>query len=122
LVFSALSANLQRKVAWKRTSSLSHSGNRNSEIPAETLKQKTILLKLIDVGLNRFLSVERNSISLRKEQIMLEQNTSNRVLNRMGARELSPEEVQHVAGGTTGCHGTSLHKNGPILDVACDPA
>ncbi len=48
----------------------------------------------------------------------MEQNTSNRVLNRMGARELSPEEVQHVAGGTTGCHGTSLHKNGPIVDVA----
>jgi hypothetical protein len=58
----------------------------------------------------------------KKEQIMLEQNTSNRVLNRRGARELSPEEVQHVAGGTTGCHGTSLHKNGPIVDVACDPA
>jgi len=53
---------------------------------------------------------------------MFEQSTSNRVLNRMGARELSPKEVQHVAGGTTGCHGTSLHKNGPIVDVACDPA
>ncbi len=53
---------------------------------------------------------------------MLEQSTSNRVLNRMGARELSPEEVQHVAGGTTGCHGTSLHKNGPIVDVLCDPS
>jgi glycogen debranching enzyme len=60
-------------------------------------------------------------IFAKKEQIM-EQKTSNRVLNRMGARELSPEEVQHVAGGTTGCHGTSLHKNGPIVDVACDPA
>lgn len=53
---------------------------------------------------------------------MLEQNGSNRVLNRMGARELSPEEVQHVAGGTTGCHGTSLHKGGPIVDVLCDPS
>ena len=52
---------------------------------------------------------------------MLEQIMSNRVLTRRGARELSPEEVQHVAGGTTGCHGTSLHKNGPIVDVACDP-
>ena len=53
---------------------------------------------------------------------MLEQSTSNRVLNRMGARELSPEEVQLVAGGTTGCQGTSLHKNGPIVDVLCDPS
>jgi len=53
---------------------------------------------------------------------MLELNTSNRVLNRMGARELTTEEVQHVAGGTTGCHGTSLHKNGPIVDVLCDPS
>lgn len=53
---------------------------------------------------------------------MLEQNTLNRVLNRMGARELSPEEVQHVAGGTTGCRGTSLHKGGPIVDVLCDPS
>ncbi|HLK08388.1 MAG TPA: hypothetical protein VKV30_10610 [Candidatus Angelobacter sp.] len=53
---------------------------------------------------------------------MLEQSTSNRVLNRMGARELSPEEVQYVAGGTTGCQGTSLHKNGPIVDVLCDPS
>jgi hypothetical protein len=48
---------------------------------------------------------------------MLQQDTSNRVLNRMGARELSPEEVQHVAGGTT-----SLHKNGPVVDVLCDPS
>jgi hypothetical protein len=59
---------------------------------------------------------------LKKEQIMLEQTTLNRVLNRMGARELTTEEVQHVAGGTTGCHGTSLHKNGPIVDVLCDPS
>jgi hypothetical protein len=59
---------------------------------------------------------------LNKEQIMLEQSTSNRVLNRMGARELSPEEVQYVAGGTTGCQGTSLHKGGPIVDVLCDPS
>jgi hypothetical protein len=53
---------------------------------------------------------------------MSEQIMSNRVLNRMGARELTTEEVQHVAGGTTGCHGTSLHKNGPIIDVLCDPS
>jgi hypothetical protein len=52
---------------------------------------------------------------------MAEQNISNRVLNRIGARELTPEEVKHVAGGTTGCRGTSLHKNGPIVDVECDP-
>jgi hypothetical protein len=59
---------------------------------------------------------------MNKDQIMLEQNISNRVLNRMGARELTLAEVQHVAGGTTGCHGTSLHKGGPIVDVQCDPA
>jgi hypothetical protein len=53
---------------------------------------------------------------------MFEQSMSSRVLTRQGARELTTEEVQHVAGGTTGCHGTSLHKNGPIVDVACDPA
>jgi hypothetical protein len=53
---------------------------------------------------------------------MLEQTMSNRVLTRRGARELTPEEVQHVAGGTTGCRGTSLHKNGPIVDVECDPS
>lgn len=29
---------------------------------------------------------------------MLEQTKQNRVLNRMGARELTPEEVQYVAG------------------------
>jgi hypothetical protein len=49
---------------------------------------------------------------------------SNRVLNRLGARELTPEEVDNVAAGTTttGCRGTSLHKNGPIVDILCDPA
>jgi len=47
---------------------------------------------------------------------------SNRVLNRAGARELTREELDHIAGGTTGCHGTSLHKNGPIVDVLCDPS
>jgi hypothetical protein len=52
---------------------------------------------------------------------MLKQIVSNRVLNRRGARELTPEEQEYVAGGTTGCHGTSLHKNGPIVDVSCDP-
>lgn len=54
---------------------------------------------------------------------MLEQTKSNRVLTRQGARELTTEEVQHVAGGTTtGCRGTSLHKGGPIVDVLCDPS
>lgn len=53
---------------------------------------------------------------------MSEKIMSNRVLNRMGARELTPEEQEYVAGGTTGCRGTSLHKNGPIVDVACDPS
>ncbi len=53
---------------------------------------------------------------------MMEPTRQNRVLNRMGARELASEEVQHVAGGTTGCQGTSLHKGGPIVDVLCDPS
>jgi hypothetical protein len=46
---------------------------------------------------------------------------SNRVLNRVGARNLTPEEAEKVAGGSTGCRGTSLHPNGPIVDVLCDP-
>jgi len=54
---------------------------------------------------------------------MLEQTKHNRVLNRVGARELTCEEVEAVAAGTTtGCRGTSLHKNGPIVDVLCDPS
>jgi hypothetical protein len=56
-------------------------------------------------------------VIFRKEQIM-----ENRVLNRVGARELTVEEVTQVAGATTGCTGTSLHKNGPIVDVRCDPS
>lgn len=46
---------------------------------------------------------------------------ADRILSRVGARELTPEEVQHIAGATTGCFGTSLHKNGPIVDFGCDP-
>ncbi|HET9283737.1 MAG TPA: hypothetical protein VFR24_17420 [Candidatus Angelobacter sp.] len=42
-------------------------------------------------------------------------------MSRIGARELKPEEVEHIAGGTTGCTGTSLFKGGPIVDVRCDP-
>jgi len=53
---------------------------------------------------------------------MLEQSTSRRMLNHMGACELSPQEVRHVAGGTTGCQGTSHHNNGSIVDVLCDPS
>lgn len=46
----------------------------------------------------------------------------NRVLSRVGARELTPAEVDNVGGGTTtGCRGTALHKNGPIVDILCDP-
>jgi hypothetical protein len=58
---------------------------------------------------------------IEKEHIM-SKDLSNRVLNRAGARELTTEEVQHIAGGTTGCQGTSLHKGGPIVDVRCDPS
>ncbi|HEY6350637.1 MAG TPA: hypothetical protein VI636_14625 [Candidatus Angelobacter sp.] len=46
---------------------------------------------------------------------------SNRVLSRVGARELTLQEVEQVGGGGTGCRGTSLHKGGPIVDVLCDP-
>jgi hypothetical protein len=64
----------------------------------------------------------RKPFQSKKEQIIMEQTKQNRVLNRMGARELTREEVEAVAGGTTtGCRGTSLHKNGPIVDVLCDP-
>ncbi|HLJ27762.1 MAG TPA: hypothetical protein VKY85_13710 [Candidatus Angelobacter sp.] len=48
---------------------------------------------------------------------------SNRVLNRVGARELTPAEAEYVvgAGSTgTGCVGTSLHPHGPIIDQKCD--
>jgi hypothetical protein len=48
---------------------------------------------------------------------------SNRVLSRVGARELTPEEVQRVAGAIssgTGCVGTSIHPGGPIVDQRCD--
>jgi hypothetical protein len=46
---------------------------------------------------------------------------SNRVLNRVGARQLTPEEVEQVGGAATGCRGTSIHPGGPIVDVLCDP-
>jgi hypothetical protein len=61
-------------------------------------------------------------ISLERNTIMSDQIMSNRVLTRIGARELTTEEVLQIAGGTTGCTGTSLHKNGPIVDVKCDPS
>jgi hypothetical protein len=44
----------------------------------------------------------------------------NRVLSRAGARDLTYEEVLHVAGANTGCRGTSLHPGGPVVDVLCD--
>lgn len=48
---------------------------------------------------------------------------SNRVLTRMRAHELTPEEVEQIRGaGATGtiCVGTSLHPHGPIVDQKCD--
>ena len=56
------------QVAWKRASSLSHSGNRNCEIAAKSLKQRTILFKLIDIR-NRFPSVGRKIISLKRSKL-----------------------------------------------------
>jgi hypothetical protein len=46
---------------------------------------------------------------------------SNRVLSRGGARELTYEEAEKVRGTDTGCHGTSLHPGGPMVDVLCEP-
>jgi hypothetical protein len=48
---------------------------------------------------------------------------SNRVLSRVGARELTPAEVDRVVGAGpagTGCVGTALHPHGPIVDQRCD--
>jgi hypothetical protein len=47
-------------------------------------------------------------------------NRDNRVLGRVGARELTQEEVEHVTGAGTGCRGTSLHPGGPVVDTLCD--
>jgi hypothetical protein len=80
----------------------------------KALQERTILLKLLPHADWLFEEV----ISLTKEQIM-----SNRVLNRVGARELTPAEAEYVvgAGSTgTGCVGTSLHPHGPIIDQKCD--
>ncbi|HEY6352612.1 MAG TPA: hypothetical protein VI636_24715 [Candidatus Angelobacter sp.] len=44
----------------------------------------------------------------------------NRVLSRVGARELTPAEIECVVGAGTGCVGTSLHPHGPIVDQRCD--
>ncbi len=45
---------------------------------------------------------------------------SNRVMSRVGARELTPAEVEKVTGAGTGCVGTSIHPGGPIVDQRCD--
>lgn len=46
---------------------------------------------------------------------------SNRVLNRRGARELTPEEVEQAKGVGTGCFSTQTVPGGPIDDFGCDP-
>ena len=103
------------------------------------MKQSTIIFKLMVSVVICFLCLEHYSVTgpdfqlsksraekesfHSKEQNMLEQTKHNRVLSRVGARELTREEVEAVAAGTTtGCRGTSLHKNGPIVDVLCDPS
>jgi hypothetical protein len=106
----------------------------------KALNQRTIVFKLVESVVICFLCLEHcrvtdpdfqlsssrvreKIISLEKEQNMLEQTKQNRVLSRVGARELTREEVEAVAAGTTtGCRGTSLHKGGPIVDVLCDPS
>lgn len=46
---------------------------------------------------------------------------SDRVLTRRGARELTPEESEQIAGAQTiGCKGTTLHTGGPVVDTFCD--
>ena len=48
---------------------------------------------------------------------------SNRVLNRVGARELTPEEIDRIRGAGTGCRGTMSHFGNRIdEDFECDPA
>lgn len=48
---------------------------------------------------------------------------SNRVLNRMGARVLTPEEMESVRGVGTPCQITfsHLHGGGTDEDTQCDP-
>lgn len=48
---------------------------------------------------------------------------SNRVLNRVGARVLTPSEAELIQGASatgTPCVGTSIHPGGPIVDQKCD--
>lgn len=48
---------------------------------------------------------------------------ANRVLNRMGARELTPEETTRVSGVGTPCRITFSHLpgGGTDEDTQCDP-
>ena len=46
---------------------------------------------------------------------------SNRVLSRMCARELTPEEIEQTKGATTGCFSTQTRPGGPVDDFGCDP-
>jgi hypothetical protein len=52
---------------------------------------------------------------------MPNQNENLRVLLRMGARELAPEEVDHVSAGGTPCLLTFTHlpKGGSDEDTQC---
>lgn len=45
---------------------------------------------------------------------------SNRVLNRKGARDLTPEEIEQAKGAGTGCFSTSTSPGGPTDDFGCD--
>ncbi len=45
---------------------------------------------------------------------------SNRVLNRRGARELTPEEMDHIAAGSNACIGTLSGTPQSIDDIHCN--
>lgn len=56
-----------------------------------------------------------------KENTMSNQNEPNRVLNRMGARILTPEEIESVSAAGTPCQLTFTHlpKGGSDEDTFC---
>lgn len=45
---------------------------------------------------------------------------SNRVINRRGARELTPEEMNQIAAGSNACIGTLSGTHQSIDDVKCN--
>ena len=52
----------------------------------------------------------------------MEQNTSNRVLNRMGARELSFKKYSTLPVEQLDAAAPRFTRVAPIVDVLCDPS